>query len=177
MPAITFPILLAATAMASCAQVSTSAPVARMQIYTVGPLGHHMQIAAETGQTVPRATVRGPLPDGYVPDGTSYAYTLNLPGSGQVAATVTVSPSLISAARSHRIIYGFYNNIPERLTTWRGLPADAGIVPCSTPAGSCPGYIGGITVLKDNTLYNVFVDGVGSRAAAAAVIKSFNIAS
>jgi hypothetical protein len=167
--------LLIAIAIVSYALIVSSGPAVLLQTYIVGPVGHQLQIAAGPGQSVAHPTVRGPMPNGMVPDATIYSYSLTMPTSGEVKIMVSVAPAAISAARAHRIIFGYFNNTPERLTTWNGLPADSGVRPCSTPAGSCPGYLGGIQVVSRDTLYDVFVDSVNSPETALAVIESFNI--
>ena len=61
----------------------------------------------------------------------------------------------VTAGHAHWIINDFFNNDPERLTVWRGTAADLGVRPCSTPAGPCPGYVGGFQVFRSGVLYNV----------------------
>lgn len=66
-----------------------------------------------------------------------------------------MSPTPIPATTAHHLIYDFYNNIPAHLTIWHGIPADEGVIPCTTPAGSCPGYQAALTVLTGRALYDV----------------------
>jgi hypothetical protein len=87
---------------------------------------------------------------------------------------ISVSPGTIAAPHARWIINDDYNNIPEHLVSWHGAPADRGVIPCTTPAGACPGFQGGMTVLQDNVLYDVFLQ-TGSEATAWAVVNSFNI--
>lgn len=55
---------------------------------------------------------------------------------------MSVPSGSVAPAHAHWVINDFFNNDPERLTTWHGTPADLGVRPCKTPAGSCLGYLG-----------------------------------
>jgi len=83
-------------------------------------------------------------------------YELALPGNGTAAISIRVSPTPIPKAQARSTLSEF-NNIPEHRTTWHGLPADLGVIPCTTPSGPCPGFQCGFTVFENRTFYNVFV--------------------
>ncbi len=87
--------------------------------------------------------------------GVNYATRLALPGNGAVDVVVSVPTGPVAPAHARWIIGDYFNNDPEHLTTWHGTPADLGVRPCNTPAGSCPGYLGGLQVLRGGVLYNV----------------------
>jgi|GEM_PF-6391172 len=166
-------VLITAATTFALASAACGGP-SRLQTYTVGPAGHQILIAAAPNQKVPIPTMSGPTPNSVVAGATYYSYSLRLPGSGRVDVTVSVSRRAIPAAHARWIIQDFFNNVPERLTTWHGRPADAGVQPCSTPAGPCPGWVGGIQVLRDGTLYDVVVS-ADSKLTASAVVNSFDI--
>lgn len=83
---------------------------------------------------------------------TNYTSTLTLPGDGTVRVSISVLPGPVAPAHARWIINDYFNNVPERLTTWHGSPADEGVQPCSTPSGACPGYLGGIQVFEGGAL-------------------------
>jgi len=89
--------------------------------------------------------------------------------------SIIVSPSPIPPARASWIIDSYFDNIPQKLVTWHGVPADIGVLPCSTPSGACPGFVGGFTVVRGTTLYNVFIPQAGSSSMGWAVINSIAI--
>ena len=80
----------------------------------------------------------------------------------------------MTTVHAHWIINDYFNNDPERLTTWHGTPADIGVRPCNTPAGSCRGYLGGLQVFRSGVLYNVTIAS-DSSATVWAVIHSIRI--
>jgi hypothetical protein len=162
-------ICSAAVLMAGC----SSQP--NLDSYVVGPHGHQMRIAAAAGQH------RDPVVAGGTSAGTSvlpgainYATTLALPDKGSVRIAISVPTRTVALAHAHWIINDYFNNDPERLTTWHGTPADLGVRPCNTPAGSCPGYLGGFQVFRSGTLYNVTIDSDNS-SIAWAVIHSVRV--
>lgn len=89
--------------------------------------------------------------------GVNFATRLTLPDNGGVEVTVSVPSGPVTKAHAHWIINDYFNNDPERLTTWHSTPADIGVRPCNTPAGSCPGYLGGLQVFRSGVLYNVTI--------------------
>ena len=80
---------------------------------------------------------------------------LALPDNGTVDVVVSIPTSPVARAHARWIIDDYFNNDPERLTTWHRTPADLGVRPCNTPAGSCPSYVGGLQVFRNGVLYNV----------------------
>ena len=111
-----------------------------------------------------------------LPGAVNYATTLTLPDNGSVRVAVSVPSGSVASAHAHWIINDFFNNDPERLATWHGTPADIGVRPCNTPAGPCPGYLGGLQVFRGGALYNVTIDSESSDTAWA-VIHSIRIPS
>lgn len=160
---------LAAILLAGC----TSHP--NLDSYSVGPHGHQIRVAAAAGQR-PIPVVAGGRSAGtsVLPSSVNYATTLTLPDGGWVRVAISVPSGSIVPANAHWIIHDYFNNIPERLTTWHGVPADMGVRPCSTPAGSCPGYVGGLQVFRRGALFNVTIDSDTSDTAWA-VIRSIGI--
>ncbi len=94
---------------------------------------------------------------------------------GDVAVWVD---SLTDAVPERRIAPFLRSYLPTatagRITTRFGLPAATESVPCSTPAGSCPGTISGMVVLDGDTLYDVFTH-QDDRLTAQAIIDSFRL--
>jgi len=162
-------VCLAAVLVAGC----SSPP--NLSSYSVGPHGHQMHIAAAAGQHL-RPAMAGGLSAGtsVLPGAVNYATTLALPENGRVRVAISVPSGSVAAAHARWIINDYFNNDPERLTTWHGTPADAGVRPCSTPAGSCPGYQGGLQVFRSGLLYNVTIAS-NSSDTAWAVIHSIRI--
>lgn len=153
---------------------------APLQTYVVGPAGHQLRVAASPAQRVVTSTTTeptAPTPQGsaLLFGATAYRATLALPGHGQVRVSIEVSPTPIRAAHARWIIHDFFNNTPEQLTTWRGSLADAGVKPCDTPGGPCPGYVGGIQVVRNGALFDVWVQ-AGTQRLAWAVVHSFGLA-
>ena len=163
-------MLTSMLALVACSCSSPSAAEA-LTTYTVGPPGHQLRIAAAPSQH-PRLDYIGT--SFVVPGAARYRGTLALPGGGLEIVEISVSPGAIAGAHARWIINDDYNNLPEHLVTWHGAPADRGVIPCTTPAGPCSGYQGGMTVLRGNVLYDVFVQ-TGNEATARAVVNSFNI--
>jgi hypothetical protein len=148
---------------------------ASLQTYTVGPAGHQVRISAAQSQHVGVAVSGGRSAGTSVISGAiNYASSLALPSNGLVRVAISVPRIAIPAAHARWIINDFFNNTPERLTTWHGASADLGVRPCSTPAGPCTGYLGGIQVIRGGALYNVTVQ-AGSARTAWAVIDSFHL--
>ena len=143
--------------------------------YTVGPRGHQIHLAAAAGQHLRPATAGG-LSAGtsVLPGAVNYETTLALPDHGRVQVAISVPSGSVAAAHARWIINDYFNNDPERRTTWHGTPADAGARPCNTPAGACPGYQGGLQVFQSGVLYNVTVSSDSSDTAWA-VIHSIRI--
>jgi hypothetical protein len=147
-----------------------------LQTYTFGPAGHQLKIDARQSQHLGVAVAGGSSAGTSVIHGAiNYASSLNLPGNGRVQMAISVPLVPIPAAHAHWIINDFFNNDPERRTTWHVVPADLGVRPCNTPSGPCSGYLGGIQVIRDGTLYNVTVQ-ADSSSLAWAVINSFRLA-
>jgi hypothetical protein len=166
-------ILGAATALLTgCSSPSTLSDLAS---YSVGPPGHRVQIAAAS-ELRPHTSVAGGTSVGtaVLPGAVDYTTVLALPGNGRVRVSISVPPGAVAPAHARWIINSYFNNTPERLTTWHGEPADEGVRPCSTPAGACPGYLGGFQVFQDGSLYNVTIAS-GSSDTAWAVIDSIRI--
>ena len=69
----------------------------------------------------------------------------------------TQAETFYDPAHAHWIINDFFNNDPERLTTWHGTPADLGVRRGNTPAGSCPGHLGGLQLFRGGVIYNVTI--------------------
>jgi|SRR5580658_6382749 hypothetical protein len=160
-------LIVVAIASTACSNVTGS-----LVGYTVGPAGHEMVLKASPGQKVQSA-----LPssgNGVLPHATQFSYRLALPGGGVASIEIMVSPTAVLEAHARWIINDDFNNIPEHRTTWHGLPADAGVIPCTTPAGPCPGYQGGFTIFVGRTLYNVFVTSASS-SIANEVVRSVEI--
>jgi hypothetical protein len=143
--------------------------------YSVGPQGHQIRIAATAGQHLhPLVAGGSSAGTSVLPGAVNYATRLALPDNGAVQVTVSVPSGSVAPAHAHWVINDFFNNDPERLTTWHGTPADLGVRPCNTPAGSCPGYLGGLQVFRGGVLYNVTI--ASDRSATAwAVIHSIRI--
>lgn len=160
-------LIVVAIACAACSQGPSN-----LVRYTVGPPGHEMVLKASPGQNVQSAPPeRG---NGLLPHSTEFSYRLVLPGAGSASIEIMVSPTAVLKAHARWIIHDLFNNIPEHRTTWRGLPADAGVLPCTTPAGPCPGFQGGFTIFVGRTLYNVFVSS-SSSSIANEVVRSVEI--
>lgn len=159
----------AAVLMAGC----SSPP--NLDSYSVGPQGHQIHIAAAAGQHL-RPAIAGGLSAGtsVLPGAVNYATSLALPDNGRVQVAISVPPGPVASSHARWIINDYFNNDPERLTTWHGTPADAGVRPCNTPAGSCPGYQGGLQVFRNGSLYNVTIASDSSETAWA-VIHSIHI--
>jgi len=123
--------------------------------YRIGPIGHEITISATPGQ---RPRPASPLPGflSTLPDSSGFRYELVLPGNGNADVSILVSPAPVSRGRGQRII-GEFDSIPQHRTTWDGRAADIGVIPCVTPAGSCPGFVGGFTVVTKSAWYNVFL--------------------
>jgi len=109
-----------------------------------------------------------------LPGALNYAITLTLPDNGRVQVAISVPSGPVTPAHARWIINDYFNNVPERLTTWHGNPADEGVQPCRTPAGACPGYLGGIQVFQGGALCNITIAS-GSSGTAWAVIRSIQI--
>jgi hypothetical protein len=92
--------VLTAIAILGYALADHSDPTVPLHTYIVGPVGHQLQVAARPAQQVPHPTVRGPVPNGFVPGATTYSYSLSIAASGEVKVSVSVSPSAISGPRS-----------------------------------------------------------------------------
>ena len=92
-----------------------------------------------------------------MPHSSGLNYELDLPGNGTADVSIQVSTEPLLKAHARWIINDFFNNIPEHRTMWHGIDADLGVIACTTPAGPCPGFQGGFTVLVGRTLYDVFV--------------------
>ncbi len=106
--------------------------------------------------------------------GVNYATKLALPDNGGVEVAVSVPSGPVAPAHARWIINDYFNNDPERLTVWHGTPADLGVRPCNTPAGPCPGYLGGFQAFRNGVLYNVTIASDSSDTAWA-VIRSIRI--
>ena len=145
--------------------------------YSVGPHGHQIRLAAAEGQQ-PAPAVAGGTSAGSsaLPGAINYATTLKLPDSGSVRVAVSVLSRPVTAAHANWIINDYFNNDPERLTTWHGTPADVGVRTCNTPSGPCSGYLGGLQVFRGNALFNVTIDSDSSDTAWA-VLRSIRIPS
>jgi hypothetical protein len=168
------PTVLGIVALLLCA-CSGQTGAQSLKTYSIGPAGHQLEIAGAPSQHMNVTEVRTPPSrNAILPGASNYAGTVALPGGGKVGVGIGISPSAIPVSRAWRIIHGYFNNTPERLATWHGALVDRGIVPCGTPSGPCPGFLGGMAVLRDNTLYNVFVE-AGNSSTAWAVINSFRI--
>jgi hypothetical protein len=143
--------------------------------YSVGPEGHQIGILAEAGQRIQPSSVGGhSAGSAVIPGATNYATSLALPMGGDVEVAVSVPAAPVASAHTHWIINDYFNNDPERRTTWHGTPADLGVRHCNTPAGSCPGYVGGLQVFRNHILYNVTLASSSSQTAWA-VLKSIRI--
>jgi hypothetical protein len=154
--------------------LSGSAPQG-LASYSVGPQGHQIRIAAEAGQHV-APTVAGGTSAGTaeIPGASNYSTKLALPHGGTVEVAVSVPSRAVAPAHARWIINDYFNNDPERRVTWHGTPADLGVRRCNTPAGLCPGYVGGFQVFRDHVLYNVMVTSSSSDTAWA-VVRSVRI--
>lgn len=161
-------VLLAAILLVGC----SSQP--NLESYSVGPEGHQLRVAAAPGQQVGPAVEGGHSAGSSVLPGANYATKLTLPDNGVLFVAVSVPSGPITPAHAHWIINDYFNNDPERLSVWHGAPADLGVRPCNTPAGSCPGFLGGFQVFRNGVLYNVTVVS-NSSATAWAVIHSIRI--
>ena len=159
--------------LSACSNNEATVNSQDLRTYTIGPPGHQIRVAASPSQK-PRTTPSPLTANGVVPGGRSYLTSLSLPRGGKMQVLVIVSPSPIPQALTSRIIDG-YDNIPQKLTTWHGVPADIGVVPCSTPAGACPGFVGGFTVVLGTTFYNVFIPQAVTSSMGWAVIHSIAI--
>jgi hypothetical protein len=135
---------------ASCGAAPSSQLVPR----TLGPPGHSLTIDVERGARV-TSVHPGVGPDPVGP-GAQYTYRVALPAHGSVQVNVDVAYTPPTSAHARWITNDDFNNIPEHKSLWEGLPADIGVEPCSTPAGPCRGYLGGVVILDHQTLYNVF---------------------
>lgn len=167
------PIVLAVCSAAILVAGCSSQP--NLDSYSVGPRGHQIRIAAAPEQHLKPAVAGGSSAGTSVlPGAVNYAATLALPGNGSVQVTVSVHSRALAPAHAHWIINDLFNNDPERLTTWHGTPADVGVRPCNTPAGACPGYLGGLQVFRNGALYNVTISSESSDSAWA-VIHSIRI--
>jgi hypothetical protein len=165
-------VILPALVVLAIASTACSNVAGTLVRYTVGPAGHEMILKASPGQNVQSAP---PSPgNGVLPHATQFSYRLALPGGGVASIEIMVSPTAVLEAHARWIINDDFNNIPEHRTTWHGLPADAGVIPCTTPAGPCPGYQGGFTIFVGRTLYNVFVTSASS-SIANEVVRSVEI--
>ena len=152
-------------------------PSATLTVYRVGPAGHHLDVAAAPAQHPVLVVAPGPpSASAIVPRATTSSGRLGLADGGAVFVTISTSRRPIPAAHARWIIHHFFNNTPEHLTIWHGRTVDRGVVPCSTPSGSCAGYVGGMTELRDATLYDVMVH-ASTRATAWAVVNSVRVAS
>ncbi len=149
---IVLAICLAGTLVAGCS--SQTQP--HLDSYSVGPQGHQIRIAARAGQHL-NPVVAGGSSAGtsLIPGAVNYSTTLALPNNGVVRVDISVPSSSVAPAHAQWIINDYFKNVPERLTTWHGIPADIGVRPCSTPAGPCPGYLGGLQIIQSGALYNV----------------------
>lgn len=166
-------VLLCAPVLATgCRGPARLAAPPRLAAYVLGPPGHRLAVAATPGQTVAAPSIRTTGADGIVPDGTVYQYQLRLPGTGDVRIEVVTSPGAIAANRAHWLINHYFNNIPAHLTTWRGRPADEGVIACTTPAGRCPGSIGGLDFVAGSAVYSVWADDGANRQEVQAVLRS-----
>jgi hypothetical protein len=162
---------VAAILIAGC----SSQPQASLDTYSVGPPGHQLRIAAAAGQHLHPAVAGGSSAGtARIPGALNYSTILALPDHGVVRVDVSLPTGPVAPALAHSIIHDFFNNVPERLTTWHGLPADIGVQPCGTGAGPCPGYIGGLQVFQSGVLYNVNIRNDSSDTAWA-VIHSIRI--
>ena len=158
----------------ACSNNQVVANIQALRTYTVGPPGHQIRISASPSQR-PRTTPSPLTANGVVPGATNYMTSLSLPRGGKMQVSIIVSPSPIPQALASRIIDSYFNNTPQKLVTWHGVPADIGVVPCSTPSGSCPGFVGGFTVVLGTALYNVFIPQAGNDSMGWAVINSIAI--
>ena len=145
-----------------------------LENYSVGPQAHQIRVAAEAGQHLHPVVPGGSSAGSSVLPGVNYATRLDLPDNGGVEVAVSVPSGSVSPAHARWIINDYFNNDPERRTTWHGSPADLGVRPCNTPAGPCPGYQGGLQVLRGGVLYDVTIASDSSDTAWA-VIRSIRI--
>ena len=163
-------ICLVALVLAGCSSQSNP----NLKSYLVGPLGHQIRIDAAIGQHVAPASAGGHSAGSSALPGVNYATSLALPDNGNIEVAVSIPSGPVTADHARWIINDFFNNVPERLTVWRGTAADLGVRPCSTPAGPCPGYVGGFQVFRSGVLYNVFLTS-GDSETAWAVLHSIRI--
>jgi hypothetical protein len=77
----------------------------------------------------------------------------------------TQAGQFYNPVHAHRIINDFFNNDPERLTTWHGHPADLGVRRCNTPAGSCPSHLGGLQLSRGGVICDFTIASYSSDAA------------
>jgi hypothetical protein len=169
------PVVFAGCLATILAAGCSSQPQPHLDSYSVGPQGHKIRIAAAAGQHLHPVVAGGSsVGTSVLPGAVNYATSLALPNNGSVQVAVSVPSGAVAPGHAHWIINDYFNNVPERLTTWHGTPADVGVQPCSTPAGACPGYLGGLQVFRTGALYNVTIDSDSSDTAWA-VIRSIRI--
>jgi hypothetical protein len=145
--------------------------------YSVGPQGHQIRIVAGAGQHLAPAVGGGTSAGtAVIPGAINYSTKLTLPHGGAVQVAVSVPSHAVAPAHARWIINDYFNNDPEQRVTWHGTSADLGVRRCNTPAGLCPGYVGGFQVFRDHVLYNVMVNSSSSDTAWA-VIRSVRISS
>jgi hypothetical protein len=93
---------------------------------------------------------------------------------------VNVSVITNSAATPRRVESELRSYLPfatgGRLFLFDGMPAIKEVLDCSTPAGPCPGKIGGLEVLDGSILFDVFVSGLNEGGTDEA-LSSFGIVS
>jgi hypothetical protein len=83
--------------------------------------------------------------------------------------------SAVPPDRVDSFLRGFLPTSPGgRMVTWNGLPAATESVPCSTPAGSCAGFVSALVVLDHRTIYDILVS-APSKSETQAVFNSFRL--
>jgi len=133
-----------------------------------------LEVAAPGPQLHPALAGGTSVGTSVLPGAVNYATTLTLPDNGSVQATISVPSGPVAPAHARWIINDYFNNDPERLTSWHGSPADEGVRPCNTPAGACPGYQGGLQFFRSGALYDITVASSNSDTAWA-VLRSIRI--
>lgn len=165
-------VILPALIVVAIASTACSNVTGTLVGYTVGPAGHEMVLKASPGQKVQSTPPY--LGNGVLPHATQFSYRLVVPGGGVASIDIVVSPTAVLQAHARWIINDDFNSIPEHRTTWHGLAADAGVLPCTTPSGPCSGFQGGFTIFVGRTLYNVFVTS-SSSSIANEVVRSVEV--
>jgi hypothetical protein len=83
--------------------------------------------------------------------------------------------SAVPPARVNSFLRGFLpTSSGGRIVAWHGLPAAIESVPCSTPAGSCAGFVSALVVLDDRTIFDILVS-APTKAVTQAVFNSFRL--